>query len=601
MVARLVSIGIIGTVICGAIGVSTVHSVVSKIEKTLPDVSHLTAPNINAPSVIIDADGNTEGTFGTESSGYIASDAIPDVVRHAFVSAEDQTFYTHDGIDWLGVVRAARNGMNGNVQGGSTITQQVIKNMVTGNERSMGRKIREALLARRLEKYQTKDEILGLYLNTIWLGAGAYGIASASQAWFQKPVYELSTPEAAFLAALAKGPAIIDPQNHPDRAIARRHYVLDRMCHDGYVSCEMIPQWDRTPLPHPHSIAVSGTADDWYEETVRRKLVADYGTALYSGGMKVHEYRNASLQKFAQTELVSGIDSYMSRHPRMKERPSGAVIIMDSDTGHVLAEVGGEKYSGGYDRAMQSTRQIGSIAKTIETMEALQSGYHSDTDVMDVPVHIETSPDVIWSPGADGGDGMGIISLTKALSESRNQAFVRIANDMGFQNVFDAYIRYGLYPSTQKLVPSSILGAVETTPIAVATAYSRIVSGKDVSPEFIRKIDFADGHDIEFHDSSDEMQTPEQTREIRSMLYQVTAHGTAYSPFSGMNLDDVGGKTGTSNNVMDSWFSGYYRNITIVVHIGFDHMKSLGEHEFGSTVAAPIAASIIRDMEKTPN
>lgn len=582
------------------IGISVCRNIVKKTENTLPNINELSIPKILGPTIFYDSNGNQVATFASKNNEPIDIKNVPLLVKNAFIAAEDKNFYNHDGLDYYGIIRAVIFNLEGkHISGASTITQQVIKNLVTGGERTMDRKIKEALLARRVEKILSKDEILDIYFNTIWLGAGAYGINTASQVWFQKNLNNLNPAEVAYLAALPKGPAIIDPKNHPERAKSRRLYVLNRMCEDGYLNCNEVNYWNQYPLPNPVINNNAGTANDWYEETVRRQFVNDYGYALlYSGGIKVKEYKNDKFQKLAQQALNDGIDNYMLRHKKENEKPNGSVIIMDSETGAVLAEVGGSNYESGFDRAIQSKRQIGSVAKAVITNTALHNGYDTNTDIMDVPIHLDDGYDNIWSPGADGGDGMGVISLKKALAASRNQAFVRISNDIGFDKIYDDFYKYGLYPDSTKLTPAATLGAIETTPLNVAVAYSRLINGgKMVNPEFIESITEKTGNikentnnDVEdLHDIND-------SNKIKDMLHQVVAKGTAYQPFHGMELDDIGGKTGTSNNVIDSWFAGYKGKYVVVVHIGFDMQKNMGNHEFGATIAAPIAAQIMKEL-----
>lgn len=586
------------------ITIATARVVVEKMEPTLPDISHLSTPVLSGPTTIKDTLNNTVATFSNHNSDPINVEKMPILLKQAFISAEDKNFYIHNGLDYYGILRALLSDLSGNhMAGASTITQQVIKNMVTGNDRTVSRKIKEALLARRLEKILTKNEILNIYLNTIWLGNGAYGVPSASKVWFDKDIYHLNPAEIAFLAALPKGPAIIDPIKHPDRAKSRRHYVLNRMCEDKYISCSQVSYWDAQPLPVPHIVDTTGMASDWYEESVRRYVVNHYGAGLlYSGGMIIEEWKNPLFQIIAENALNNGISNYIKRH-RGNDIPNGSVIIMDSNNGHILAEVGGREYSGGFDRALQSNRQIGSIAKSIISIAALSSGYKPDTDVMDVPIHIDDGFGHIWSPGADGGDGMGVISLTKALAESRNQAFVRIGYELGFENIYNAFYKYGLYAENTKLLPASMLGAIETTPMNVAVAYSRLINnGQNIKAEFIKKITDKTGNIIEQSPDNfdvihlnDDMNT--HSDEMRKMLHEVVSHGTAYMPFKNMDLTNIGGKTGTSNDVMDSWFAGFKDNYVIVVNIGFDNPKSLGSHEFGSTVAAPIASEIMQKID----
>ena len=636
----------------------------ARFASTLPDISNLSVPLASGPTTITDSRNDVIASFTNHHTDPLPLDQIPLLLQHAFIDAEDSHFYSHQGIDYKGLIRAGINDfIHHKSQGGSTITQQLIKNMVTGNEHSILRKITEAMLARRLESQMSKNRILEIYLNTIWLGAGAYGVPAASTAWFNKPMSQLNIAEIAFLAGLPKGPAVYDPIKHPQLALARRHYVLNRMCINDDIDCNTISQWDKYTLPTPIVQNTTGYAPDWYSETVRRQIVHDYGSSiLYAGGMHIHSYQDTHLQTIAQSALINGIETYETRHPfhgilhgvpdnappswqvaeiidckknscnvlisgtntmvsypwheklskgdmvfvnhnSIVELPdtNGAVIIMDADNGHVLADIGGLQYQGGFNRAIQSKRQTGSIVKPIIAMLALSNGYKSDSVILDVPITLMDNG-IEWSPGADGGDGMGAITLDTALAQSRNQGFVRIANDIGFDKVYEAFKLSGLYPDSTKLPQASVLGAVETSPLNVAVAYSSIVNnGYLVTPQYISSATDKTGHELYIspqlptHIRLNGTDIPDMSP-LKNMMHDVVTKGTATAPFKGMDTTDIGGKTGTSNDVVDSWFAGYKKNIVIVVHIGYDTPKSLGDKEFGATIAAPIAAEIMRQI-----
>lgn len=636
--------------------VGTTRVMLQDVANSLPALNpeQLLATSIrDGATVIQDASGKEIETFAASRRIPLEYEQIPTSVRNAFIAAEDQHFWTHDGIDPASTFRAAITDLTtGRHEGGSGIPQQVIKNFVTGNDRSMGRKVAEALLAMRLVQIMDRKDILKIYLNGIWLGHGAYGVGAATKAWFRKDISQITLPEAAFLAGLARGPALMEPDTHPDRARARRGYVLARMVSSGYISQHDADQANLAPLPHPDTLTNTGGGGSYYSETVRGLVLQSKGSSgLYSGGGIIKTWQDATLQQSADRALQQGLLAYDRRHGwngnlkniptdwkvgviircsgmncsirtatgetlagknnygrsvhagmtvavtpdgDIAERPAadGAVIIMSSQ-GHVLAESGGFwRGTSSFNRATQSLRQTGSTIKPFIALAATEKGWTPDTIVADVPVSI-TIPgrSTPWEPGGDGhDDGMGLISLRDALAQSRNQAFVRLGNDLGFDMVYDTFRTFGIYPDEQPLSPASLLGASETSLLRLTAAYAALRgnSGHTVHASFIQD---SDTHPAE--------RAIPDTSAVLSMLSSVITDGTAEQTFSHLPeglRHAIGGKTGTSNDVLDSWFVGYEGDYIIGVHVGMDTPTPLGNHEFGSTIAAPIAADIMMDI-----
>lgn len=639
----------------------TARVTLSDINDTLPDIDTKALEQdaySNGTTQIYDDSGNTvTDSFAIKQRYPVSYREIPPLVINAFIAAEDKNFWDHNGVDYPSIMRAAMaNILHHRHEGGSGITQQVIKNLVIGNNQTIERKIKEALLAIRLEKEMSKQDIMGIYLNSIWFGHGAYGIGAASQAWFQKDVKDLTLPEIAFMAGLPRGPAIMEPSSHPDRALARRAYVLDNMVALGFITPDAALEAKTAPLPSPKTISNTGTGNSYYTETVRGQLISDKGSSsVYSGGMKISTYQNLDLQAHAEDAFASNLRKYDMRHgwrnDIYREHPSswstaivkkcasdtclvdlngeevslansqdgtpgyrispgahvltdgkkvmempqtdGSVIVMDKN-GHVLAMVGGfYRGASSFNRATQSLRQTGSVIKPFIALAAIENGWTPQTIVADVPITISVAGHD-WSPGGDGrDDGMGLITLKEALAQSRNQAFVRLGQDIGFDNIFTEFKKMGLYDENASLSPASMLGASETSLIRMASGYASILAntGCPVSPHFI----------VEDPKPCDE-QIIHDTTPLQDMLHDVVSDGTAkaaFRNFSEQDLKHVGGKTGTSNNVMDSWFIGYVDDYIVGVHVGNDTPSSLGEHEFGSTIAAPIAADIMKYILQT--
>ncbi len=656
---RLLALLTATTILGGIALVGTTRVMLQDVADSLPaiDPEQLIAASVRDGATIIqDSQGHEIETFASSRRIPLEYDQIPATVRDAFIAAEDQHFWTHDGIDPTSTIRAALTDLTtGRHEGGSGIPQQVVKNFVTGNDRSMGRKIAEALLAIRLVQIMDKKQILQIYLNGIWLGHGAYGVGAASKAWFHKDISQITLAEAAFMAGLARGPALMEPDAHPDRARARRHYVLSRMVASGYATQNEADKADLAPLPHPDTLANTGGGGTYYSETVRGIVLSSRGVSgLYSQGGIIRTWQDADIQKSADKALETGLLAYDRRHGwngnlknipsgwrtgvilrcagtdcsvrtqdgsvlsarngygrgvhagmtvavtedgEIAERPfaDGAVVVMSPD-GHVLAESGGFwRGASSFNRATQSLRQTGSTIKPFIALAAIEKGWTPDTVVADVPVSISIpGATASWQPGGDGrDDGMGLISLRDALAQSRNQAFVRLGNDIGFDSVYDTFRTFGIYSDDQSLSPASLLGASETSLMRLTAAYASLRgnAGHTVHATFLQ--DAGQDHDgIPIPDTS----------AVLSMLSSVITDGTAEQAFAHMPQEmrkTIGGKTGTSNEVMDSWFVGYEGNYVIGVHVGMDTPTPLGNHEFGSTIAAPIAAEVMTDIWKS--
>ncbi len=663
---RLLTLTIAGTALLGMSSLGYVKNSLQKAADNVTPVSPaalLSQTSGDSATVILDSQGGQTDAFSIARRIPLTYDAIPLIVRQAFVAAEDRNFWTHNGVDYPSLIRAAiTNLTTGRHEGGSSIPQQVIKNYVTGNARTLDRKTREAVLAMALVRDMPRSQILQVYLNGLWLGHGAYGVGAGSVAWFHHPLATVSIAEAAFLAGLARGPAIMEPQTHPDRARARRSYVLDRMVAAGNITAQEAAVAKLAPLPVPDSLANTGIGKSYYTETVREIVLGQRGAeGVYSGGSLIRTWQSEPLQAIADAALQNGLLSYDARHgwrgdlkdipaswktgkviscdkaaascavlpsgtdsPITAKNPYGATIragytvgitpdgliaerpqadggvILMSPEGHVLAESGGFwRGHTTFNRATQSMRQVGSTIKPFVALTALQYGWTPETVVADVPVSVSVPGAAEdWQPGGDGhDDGMGLISLRDALAQSRNQAFVRLGMDVGLDAVWQTFYALGIYPQSQRLSPASLLGATETTLLRMTTAYASLVAnaGHPIHATYIQT------------DAAPAM-TPDaengvipDTAPVLSMLSSVTNGGTAEAAFSSLPASvraTIGGKTGTSNNVMDSWYIGYSGSLVVGVHVGGDTPFPLGDREYGSTIAAPIAAEIIGKAPK---
>jgi penicillin-binding protein 1A len=316
----LLSAAVIG-IAFGAVAVSSVTvELVHRETLSLPSLAPLSGAIAASTSRILASDGSSMGAFASQDRDPVSISNIPKLVQNAFVASEDRNFWKNDGIDPLAIARAfvtdvRMRGTDRRAIGASTITQQVVKNFIVGDQKTLIRKVREALLAVRLDKEIGKPRILEIYLNEIYLGEAAYGVSAAAEAYFGKPLVSLDLAEAALIGGMPKGPKNYDPLRHPDAARGRRSYVLNRMFEDGYITATQEAEADREPLPTPSPHLMSGTADDFFAEEVRRETVAALGSAVfYSGGLTVQTSEVPALQKLAEKSLRDGLIAYDRRH-----------------------------------------------------------------------------------------------------------------------------------------------------------------------------------------------------------------------------------------------------------------------------------------------
>ena len=694
------------------VGGSVGMALVKREAATLPGLQAVQERRPAAVSRILASDGSLLGEFAAENRTPVPLSQIPLLVQSAFISAEDRNFWHHSGVDPFAIARAALTNlrMRGSGRrpiGASTITQQVVKNLITGDERSLRRKVREALLAMRMEKQLGKQSILEAYLNEIYLGQGAYGVAAASQAYYSKPLASLDLAEVALLAGMPKGPTGFDPVRRADAARARRAYVLQRMQDDGVITAAQAAQALSEPLPHPAARSLGGTADSYFGEEARREVVATLGAdALYRGGLTVRTSMDVQLQPLAERTLRDGLSDYDRRHgwrgpvsrlPRgvqlgdarswqpallALEPPAGAedwrmaavlgfardgsasvgfedgtvgslgfdavrwaraetarglgppprrvadvlaagdvvltsvgadgrlelrqipevqgsLIAMDVRTGQVLAVAGGFSHDmGSFDRATQSVRQPGSTFKPFVYLTAFENGYDPTSPVLDSPVAIDPGGGApVWRPGADGGNGWGLITARRALENSRNQATVRMLYDLGLDAVGKTARDFGLYPSLPSY--AAALGALEVSDLKMTAAYAMFANGGHrIVPTFIDEVDGADGKPLAVRavspmDESTRIADPVAIAQLTSVLEGVVRHGTAAGPLSKLALP-IAGKTGTTNDNVDAWFVGFTPDIAVGVHVGFDRPAPLGAEEFGGRASAPVFGAFVK-------
>ena len=650
----------------------------------LPQVEALEAYRPSSVTEIYDDHERVIGSFALQRRVVASYDDFPPVLRDALVSIEDKDFYRHSGINFWRIVGAAYRDVEsgGRVQGASTLTMQLARNLFLSPDRSFHRKVQETMLAIQIERHFTKPQIFTLYANQIFLGHGVYGFEAASEFYFSKPAKKLTLEEAALLAGLPKGPTVYSPINHPDRAQKRRNLVINAMLEDGKITAAQAADARSAPvvlhLAHdPNSLA------PYFVEEIRRYLEGKYGTdQVHEGGLKVYTSLDVDLQKAANQAVLDGLAAYERRHGwkghlenvvaegavlekyfnpdwddeaevggyvhalvtasgtgiatlkfgrytaalgqadaawtrqrlpdilktgdvcyvkilslgangaakvslEQDSGAQGALLALDNTTGGIKAMVGGRDFNASkFNRATQALRQVGSSFKPYVYTTVIDGGASPDDTILDEPVSFET-PSGPYSPHNYDEKFEGIITLRRALAQSRNIPALKLANKVGIKSVIEYAGRFGITSKLPPYLPVA-LGSAEITLIEQTSAYSVFPNeGVRVTPRYITRVTDYEGRVLEedFPEVKDVIS--ERTAGIMtSMLREVVLHGTAIAasklPFP------AAGKTGTTNDFTDAWFVGFSPTVTCGVWIGYDEKKSLGAKETGAHAALPI-------------
>jgi penicillin-binding protein 1A len=704
----------------------------------LPDVRQLATYEPPTVTRVHAGDGRLLAEFAKERRVWIPIHAIPVRMQQAFVAAEDQNFWHHYGVDPQGIASAVVDNLrrvanDERPRGASTITQQVAKNFLLTNEMSLDRKIKEAILAIRMERVLTKDRILELYLNEIFLGYRAYGVAAAALNYFDKSLDELTLGEIAFIAGLPKAPSRYDPARNPEIARDRRDYVIGRMLADGYIDRAEADAAKAEPFVLR---AKGGRADearaDFFLEEVRRRLVGELGDAgFYEGGLSVRTTVQPSIQRIADLALRRGLSDYDRRTgwrgpvanlpnitpdqnwqdalasvdsgltlldwkkavvlasgaekaeigfddgstgtiiapdlkwaraagadgklgpapkradevlavgdvilveniaeagqpPRfgLRQRPEveGAVVVLDPNTGRVLALSGGFDFrQSTFNRATQAWRQPGSSFKPFVYLAALEDGYTPASIVLDAPIVIDQGPDQPkWKPENYSQRFYGPSTLRLGLEMSRNLMTVRLAQAIGMDKVIDVARRFGIDRGLQHYLAGS-LGSNEVTLLGLTSAYAELVNGgKKLTPVLIERIQDRYGRTLmrrdhracegcavdrydgglppPLPDTRPQVADPRIAYQMTNMLAGVVERGTAAS--AAKLGRPLAGKTGTSNDSKDTWFVGFSPDLVTGVFVGYDQPKNMGDHETGASLALPIWTEIMgKALADTP-
>ena len=573
---------------------------------SLPNIKHIEDYQPPLVTVVYADDGQILGEFYIERRYFTPLEQMPHYLINAFIAAEDERFYEHKGLDWLGMLRALIKDIKARaiVQGGSTITQQTVKSLLLSPKRTISRKIKEVMLAYLLEKHLTKKEILTIYLNQIYFGHGAYGVEAASRIYFGKHVSELSLAEASMLAGLPKGPNYYSPYRHFQRAKKRQQYVLNRMVKCGYLIPEEAEQALNTPI-NIHKLEYKRPFTAYFLEYVRQYLIKKYGYDLtYKGGLSVYTSANIDMHSIAQEALLKGIDKIKARHKGQNETEEmqGALLCIQTQTGLIKAMIGGTDFkTSQFNCATQACRQPGSAFKPIVYAAALDKGYTPASIVYDYPIiyiqHQAEKGLKVWRPHNYENRFYGQISLREALVHSRNVATIRLLNNIGIHYVINYARRLGITsPLTSDL--SLGLGSSCVSLLELTTAFSVFANqGQYIKPTPIIKILDRRGNMLEESIPHPQPVINSDTAYIiTNILEDVIKRGTGRKVKAFGR--PVAGKTGTTNDYTDAWFIGYTPYYITGVWVGYNTLKSLGKGETGGQAAAPIWLHFMQKIEK---
>ena len=530
---------------------------------------------------------------------------VPPLLIKAVLAIEDERFYHHHGIDPVSVLRAmwvnVRSG--GVVQGGSTLTQQLMKNFFLGSERTISRKLKEALMALVAERIYSKNEILENYLNEIYLGQrgsqGIFGVWEASQFYFSKPLSDLTVGEMALLAGLIRAPNALSPYRSVAAATKRRNIVLAKMLDDKFISRRQYEAALHETLPHRELVKITNDAP-YYVDFLRRELAETYpNDVLTADGLRIFTSLDLELQKMAEKSLDDGLERLEKTYPALRRRGEddnleGAIVVLRPQTGEIKAMVGGRNYQKSqFNRVFQARRQPGSIFKPFVYLAALLYGGENGSRPFTPVTKVEDAPFTWdyegqeWQPGNYNDEYFGTVTFRTALEKSLNSATARIARDVGIRRVRDIAYRLGI-KSSLPAVPSLALGAAEVTPLEVAVAYATLANnGVRTRSLTVKQVMDANGHVIEKRDVRvEKVISPQIAFMMNNLLEGVIDRGTGQFARRWGFRRPAAGKTGTTNDYKDAWFVGYTPDLLAVVWVGFDNQSKLGLS--GAQAALPI-------------
>jgi penicillin-binding protein 1A len=551
-------------------------------------------------TVFYSADGKPWFRLDEQRHDVSLSEIAPDLQK-AVVAVEDRRFYSHPGVDPIGVARALTRavrevGQGARIEGASTLTQQLARTLFLSNVRTPGRKAKEAAIALMIEAQLTKAQILELYLNRIYLSAGVYGVETMSEHLFRKPAKAVTLPEAALIAGLIRAPSALSPWSNYDGALERSHLVLAAMREQKLITKEQ-EEAARAVSPRIQPYRQPGDARAaWAKEFLRQQFRAEFG-GDHPPEWQVHTAFRPSLQDAAERAVAAGLER-LRRSAAARSRPEqsleAALVAIDPQTGDILAMVGGGNYARStFNRATRSKRQPGSAFKPFVFAAALEHGY-SPVSVLSNLSHVSAPDNPEWTPQNAHGEQTDEMTLRAALLESNNAAAADLQQEVGSRAVIRLAGNAGL--SDMPDVASLALGTGLVSPLDLTVAYTMFPTGGEVArPRGIVSVFDASGSEVLDRPVSRERVISEPVAfQMTSMLRDVIERGTGASARTLGVRGIVAGKTGTTDDYRDAWFVGFSRSVVVGVWVGFDQPASIGRDAYGARVALPIWADFMK-------
>jgi len=600
-------------VLLGLSGIILTLMLIVYLESQLPPVEVLKDIQMQVPLRIYSADQKLIAEFGEKRRIPIELNEVPKYLIDALLVTEDSRFYSHNGVDITGLMRAvvALIATGDKAQGGSTITMQVARNFFLSRKKTYLRKINEILLALKIERALTKEQILTLYLNKIYLGYRAYGVAAAAQVYYGKKVENLTLDEAAIIAGLPKAPSAINPLKNPAAAKKRRNHVLNRMYTNGMITKDIYEEnINKTIDATYHGPKVELKAP--YIAEMVRSILAEYlPDDLYTAGYEVYTTVDSKLQEAANTITKNAIDQYIKRRPEnnnKNESIEAAIVSLNPKNGDILALTGGyDFYESKFNRAVQAKRLVGSTIKPFIYSAGLNKGYTAASIFNDAPIVIEQSGmQENWRPNNSSKKFYGPTRLRVALTSSRNLVSIRLLQAMGVNYAHSYLSKFNFSPD---LIPKSLsmsLGTVSVTPLQLAESYAAFANGGfKIQSNLINKIVLGSNDKVIFKSSSltscylcsdaekqelgknlaPQIIEPQNAYLIYDMLKDTIRSGTGRRA-KVLHRDDIAGKTGSTNDYFDAWFAGFNPELVTITWMGFDNPKSI--KEYAATTALPM-------------
>ncbi|MFK2822705.1 transglycosylase domain-containing protein [Malaciobacter sp. WC5094] len=597
-------------VIVGLVTLGWLYTLYDEIKH---DVDKVVNYNPKQSTQFYDKDGRLiANIFKDENREYVKYDNIPARIIEGLVAIEDTQFFEHHGVNLDAISRAMIKNIKagGYVEGASTLTQQLVKMLVLSREKKLIRKIKEALLSVRLETILTKEEILERYLNNVYFGHGYYGIKTAAKGYFKKDLYELSLKEMSILVGLPRAPSFYDPTKNPKISFARANQVITRLNTLGWINKE---QYERSikEIPEVYNQTLTRNKAPYVIDYVLKKLKKDIPD-IYYGGYDIKLTIDLDAQEIAKEALKKSYEQALQRDMQYRkkekdldnnyyvEKLNGALVSIDSSTGKILALVGGIDYNESmFNRAVQARRQPGSAIKPFLYQTALNEGLNPASQLVDISRTYDykdaNGNKKKWQPKNYGGRFKGFINLRDSLVQSRNLSTVNLVTDTGIDIMYKSLEEYGF-----KGMPSDLsitLGSMSVSPLQLSEYFSTFSNhGTIVKPYIIESISNKNGEKLIFEPQTREVNSPEQTFLITSILKDVIKKGTGRrAQVSGIEL---AGKSGTTNDNVDAWFCGYSPSIQTVIWFGKDDNTPMRRSETGGKTPTPAFAYFYKEYLK---